>query len=588
MKTQFVKDDITAGYRNIVDGREYNVYFVRPQNEDNIILDDGEVEDTVELMKKVVWKYIDDTKQIAPILEGKTVRQTCEIIWNFLYNHIQYRLDKKGLEQLRRPCRSWAERKQGIDCDCFSIFVSSILTNLHIPHKFRITMYSAGVYQHVYVIVPTGNEYITIDCVVSRFNYEKPFYKHKDFTMNINGINVAVLSGINDKATDDNVVDMLSGIEGIGEINESENKRFLYEHLVRTRNMIAANPALISSVDYPPAFLEMLDYAIKHWNTPMRDAALENLARNENELNRMNGYSGTDDYELDGLDDLFGFDDELNGKKTGKKGFFKKVGQAVKKGAIAATKLAVRFNPLTITARNGFLLAMKLNLKKMGTKLKWAYATKEQAAAKGVSEAQWQKSKNALAKIEKLFADRLQGKKSALKNAVLKGKAGGLNGIDEEGSLEGLGVLPAAAIAAAIPVITSALKALVDSGAMKKEEAQGIEDEVKSKTSEANASANESDMSSNATGTESSNGASSNASSGADSSGNDDSKDSKGIFGFVKKQPLVAIGGAALGIWGLTKLLGGKKKNANGLGRVPNKRKKNKKQPNKMKSIEFK
>ncbi len=564
METKFVKDDITAGYRSIVDGQKYNVYFVRPKSEDRIILEDGEVEDTVQLMKKVVWKYIDDTKQIAPILDGKTLHQTCENIWNFLYNHIQYRLDKKGLEQLRRPCRSWAERKQGIDCDCFSIFVSSILTNLQIPHKFRITMYGAGVYQHVYVIVPTENDYITIDCVVSQFNYEKPFYKHKDFTMNLNGINVAVLSGI-----DDNVVDMLSGLESIGELSESENNRFLYEHLVRTRNIIAANPALISSVDYPPAFLDMLDYAIKHWNTPMRDAALKNLARNEDELNRMNGYSGNDDYEMDGLDDLFGFDDELNGKKSGKKGFFKKVGQAVKKGAKTVTKAVVRYNPVTIAARNGYLLAMKLNFKKMASKLKWAYATKEQAKAKGLSETDWQKSKTALAKIEKLFADRLQGKKSALQNAILKGKAGGLQGMDGEESSSELGVLPAAAIAAALPVIAASLKMLVDSGVMSKQEADGIEAEIKTKTDEANSSASESDMASNDT--------------GADSN----TKDNGGIIGFVKKQPLVVVGGAALGIWGLSKLLSGNSKKTGALGRVPNKRKK-KRQPRKIDFIKLK
>ena len=175
-----------------------------------------------------------------------------------------------------------------------------------------------------------------------------------------------------------------------------------------------------------------------------------------------------------------------------------------------------------------------------------------------------------LAKIEKLFADRLQGKKSALKNAVLKGKAGGINGFEDETSIQGLGVLPAAAIAAAIPVITSALKALVDSGAMKKEEADGIEAEVQAKTTEANSSASESDMNNTASGESSASSSSggSGSSGGSNGSGADDSG---GIMGFVKKQPLVVIGGAALGIWGLTKLLGGKKK-SNGMAGTPAKR----------------
>ncbi|NJO68410.1 MAG: hypothetical protein HC830_03275 [Bacteroidetes bacterium] len=121
---------------------------------------------------------------------------------------------------------------------------------------------------------------------------------------------------------------------------------------------------------------------------------------------------------------------------------------------------------------------MKLNMKKMASKIKWGYATREQAAAKGVSAQEWEKSKSALAKIEKLFVDKLQGKTSALRNAVLKGKAGGLSGIDEGTEITGLGVAAAATLAAAVPVITAALKILTDTGVMKKEEAANIEAEV--------------------------------------------------------------------------------------------------------------
>jgi hypothetical protein len=582
MSERINKQSISAGYRKIQDGSRYNSYFTKPETVDRVIIDDGEVEDTVELMKKVVWRYINDTKQIAQVLKDSTVRNTCENIWTFLHDHIQYRLDKKGVEQLRRPCRSWAERKEGIDCDCFSIFVSSILTNLGIEHSFRITKYNTDFYQHVYVIVPTGKINIIIDCVLSQFDYEKEYSQNKDFTMSLNGINVAVLSGING-----DVMDIVEGFDGLGDLTDAENKQFLYEHLVRTRTMIASNPALISNVDYPPAFLKMLDYAIDNWNTPNRNQALENLAKNETELNKINGFDGSEDPELDGLDDLYGFDQELNGKKNGKKGFFKKIGQAVKNGAKGVLKAVVRFNPVTISARNGFLLAMKLNLKKMGSKLKWAYATKEQAAAKGVSVADWQKSSNALAKIEKLFVDKLQGKKSALKNAILKGKAGGLNGIEEETSIEGLGILPAVAIAAAIPVIASALKALVDSGAMKKEEADGLEAEIASKTSEANASASESDMTDTKTGddkattaaatTNASTTTTTDSTASTDSSSDTTGASTGGIMGFVKKQPLVAIGGAALGLWGLSKLLGGRKKSSSGMDGVRGKYKKSKK-----------
>jgi hypothetical protein len=47
----------------------------------------------------------------------------------------------------------------------------------------------------------------------------------------------------------------------------------------------------------------------------------------------------------------------------------------------------------------------------------------------------------------------------------------------------------------------------------------------------------------------------------------------KGIMGFIKKQPLIVIGGAGLAIWGLTKLLGGKKSPNKGLSGVRHKHK---------------
>ena len=586
-------ESITNGYRPIQDGSRYERFFARPEDSDRIIIEDGEVDETVDLMKKVVWKYINDTKQIASYLKGSTLRQTCENIWNFLYHHVQYKLDKKGLEQLRRPNRSWADRKTGIDCDCFSIFVSSILTNLKIPHRFRITKYNRDVYQHVYVVVPILGtaKYYTIDCVLSQFNYEKPFKQQKDFDMSLKGIDVAVLSG----AADD-VLDLVSGFEELEGLDGPDYDRTILEHLIKTRNMIAQNPNLIRNSDYPPAFLKMLDYAIDNWNTPNREKALEILAKNEDALNRLNGFDGSEDPELDGLDDEFGdldglsgaeIEQELNGKKrpAKKKGFFKKIGQAVKKVGKTAGKVAkkvgkavIRFNPLTISARTGFLLAMKLNLKKMASKIKWGYATKEQAAAKGISAQEWEKQKNALAKVEKLFVDKLQGKKSALKNAVLKGKAKGLSGLDEETEITGLGVAAAATLAAAVPVITAALKILQDTGVMSKQEAENIESEVTAKTSEAEKLANDPDIKNS--GAETTASSSSSSSSGENSS--DSSSDSGassgstggGIIGFVKKQPLLAIGGAALGVWGLSKLLGGKKSSNHGVSGVSGRRRK--------------
>lgn len=49
---------VTSGYRAIKDGSRYNSYFPPPDERDRVIIKDGEVTDTVELMEKVVWKYL--------------------------------------------------------------------------------------------------------------------------------------------------------------------------------------------------------------------------------------------------------------------------------------------------------------------------------------------------------------------------------------------------------------------------------------------------------------------------------------------------------------------------------------------------
>jgi hypothetical protein len=41
------------------------------------------------------------------LLRRSSTLDTCKAIWDFIYDYVQYKLDKRGLEQLRRPARSW-------------------------------------------------------------------------------------------------------------------------------------------------------------------------------------------------------------------------------------------------------------------------------------------------------------------------------------------------------------------------------------------------------------------------------------------------------------------------------------------------
>lgn len=471
---------IATKRRNIQSGLEYDHLFPPAKMQDDLVIRDGNVKDTVHLMADVVHKYLDDSRLIAPRLKGKNLEETCRNIWDFVYDHIQYKLDQKGLEQLRRPARTWYDRISGVDCDCYSIFISSILTNLGIPHKFRITKYE-GDWQHVYVAVPKAQDgHYLIDCVVDEFNYEKPYTEKFEYNMaTLNGLPIAVLSGIEHE--DEELYGILTGVdfaeidylEGIGKApSDKQELDAIYNHLVRTRDYIMENPKSVLTSGGAAAHLQMLNYAIDNWHTPNRDKALDILEQEEQRWNQHNGITG-----FDGEDD-----EEINGLGASKapKKFFskikevvkkvgtgvKKTGQKVGEAAKKIGKVIVRYNPLSIAVRGGFLLAMKINLLNFAKKLYPAYLTESEAKARGITTDKWQKAKNALAKVEKLFVNTLQGKAENLKKAITGGRAAKqFKGFGELGEPATV----ATVVASAAPLIKVAGE-LKESGLMEKGE----------------------------------------------------------------------------------------------------------------------
>lgn len=479
--------EISAGQRVLrTDGVKYDGYFQSPKQEDKIVFEDGDVDDTLALMERVIHTYIDDTTRIAQLLHKPNLEETITAIWDFLYYNIQYKLDQQGLEQLRRPARAWADRQTGIDCDCFSIFASSILVNLKIPHFLRITRYSQPNWQHVYVVIPKDGKsltsgYWTIDAVLARADYEKPFTAKKDYKMSLSGINIAVLSGPEDSGTSNlTCMDVLLGFEDAAQMpiggtaddaNGPHYENELYKFLVATRQTIEAAPdAYIQATGGNPSdTIRMLDYAIQYWYTDKRDEALDQLERNEETLNTVSGLGAFNAVQVTGANEseLFGDDDAYEvaglGKPKGRQKkpfkFFNGLKKAVKKSNVG--KALVRFNPATIAVRNGFLLALKLNIGKMSEKMKWAYATPQQVADKRISPQQVAAAKTAVAKVEKLFS-KLGGKPENMRKAILHAKKGKLNGLGE------LGVAPVAAgLAAAIPFIKVVMDVLKKSGLVK-------------------------------------------------------------------------------------------------------------------------
>jgi hypothetical protein len=178
-----------TGKRNIKSGEEFNHLFPKPEGDYVSIKKEAVLRDTIGLMQQVIDDTLDDTKLIAKKLQGASVLLTCKRIWNFCFSHLQYEKDEERKEQVRRPARSWHDRKRGVDCDCLTVFIGSILTNLQIPFLMRMTRYKGLEFEHIYPVAESPEGEIIIDCVVHEFNYEVPYTEKKDVKMELQYLN---------------------------------------------------------------------------------------------------------------------------------------------------------------------------------------------------------------------------------------------------------------------------------------------------------------------------------------------------------------------------------------------------------------
>lgn len=123
----------------------------------------GNTHHTVSQMKKWVQLYYHQTDKAAKLLKRDSLKETVDVIYNFLYNTLQYKQDYT-LQQLRSPSNSIQNRKVGLDCKSYSIFASCILTSLGIKHYIRQIKqpsHKPTRFTHVYIVVPINQ--ITAD-----------------------------------------------------------------------------------------------------------------------------------------------------------------------------------------------------------------------------------------------------------------------------------------------------------------------------------------------------------------------------------------------------------------------------------------
>ena len=367
--------------RHIKSGKEYDHLFPIAEGNNSTIRKNANVYHTVAFIPKVVNETLDQTKQLAEQLKANSTYESCKNIWHFVYEHINYKKDATGYEQIRSPARAWHDRFTGVDCDCYSVFISSILSNLGISHTLRITKYHRDYFQHIYPVVPFQNGYITMDCVTDRFNYEVPFSEKKDYPMDLQ---------------------YLSGFDDGSEINGAGDGMAELGKLIQ-RKMSGGKKTLPVKARTPVPVKKKLPLIKKK-------GALLTKGNDPNPVQTPNPLS--------------------NGKKPKKKPFGK------------ILNVVNKVNPATVLLRNGILASMKLNIKNTAGRLRWSYLSPQQASAKSIDPAKFQKLVNTRMKLEKIFFG-AGGNPKNLKKAILGGKGNKDKAVN---GLEGFGVIDTGAV----------------------------------------------------------------------------------------------------------------------------------------------
>ncbi|WP_272149127.1 hypothetical protein [Tenacibaculum aiptasiae] len=170
--------------REVIINSKYDIYFTKTPCKPTYL---GDYTTTGGLEQMVLWsfKHKDFSKEISKVLRGQNLYETISNIHHFIFNHVQYKAD--DIEQnLKSPSCVWNTRLEGTDCKSQSLFASTILSNLNIPHSYRKVRQESQPqrWSHVYVVIHSGNQTLILD-PTKRDNREVNYIQYEDMEVRL-------------------------------------------------------------------------------------------------------------------------------------------------------------------------------------------------------------------------------------------------------------------------------------------------------------------------------------------------------------------------------------------------------------------
>lgn len=442
-------ETIGQGVRTIQTGRKFDHLINTSEVSFKSTLTQGDVNTTVDLMCEIIKENHNQVRALAEHLKASTREKTLQNIWDFVFNHIQYKRDKQGVEQLTVPARIWLNRSTPntpSDCDDHSIFIGSLLYCLNIPFSIRIAGYENNPFSHVYIV--SGG--ICIDTVLHKFNCEADYTTKKDTKMHIETLSgygsggsggsgvsgLASLDALHDSgiefATDMDAIESgqeLNGMDSTVKSGEVALRKFSKTQLETT----------LDEYDLEPEKFHALGYSPEYWNH-MR-AALISLSNNESLdgiIIRLEDGGNWEKLNMNPMHGVNSLQDETIGYMGALEGLFKKfkkwskkrikavkkgvrhAGRWLKKSVLKVAKFIQKINPINIAIRAVLRSMIKKNKKHLAIKMGYGLLTWSQAQQIGVTKEAWEKSKRAYSKFAKKYKF-LGGRESKLRKVLASG-----------------------------------------------------------------------------------------------------------------------------------------------------------------------
>ena len=435
---------VHQGVRKIKSGIEFNHLIDTSDVKFTSTFTEGSVDDTVSIMCDIIKKHHGQVKDLAVSLKRDTRLKTLESVWNFVFNHIQYKKDKPGIEQLSTPARIWLNRSTPntpSDCDDHSLFVGSLLYCLGIPFSIRIAGYEGKPFSHVYVVV--GD--VCIDTVLHRFNCEAEYTSKKDKQMQIETLagiandpdfvdDLGALNQLHESGDNYDTImqrlddsEQINGLDISGLEEEEQALRILGKsQLETTLQEYELEPEKYHALGFGHTFWLHMKAALQAINKgESLDGIIIKLTdgaewEKEN-LSPLNGMAGANGETIGLLSALDGFFKKFRRKikKLGRKvrKGIKKAAKFVAKGFKKVAKFLMKINPINIAIRAVLRARIKNNKKGLALKMGYGLLNASQAKQLGISTKDYNAAKRAYTKFAKKYRF-LGGKESKLRKVL--------------------------------------------------------------------------------------------------------------------------------------------------------------------------